>query len=53
MKVSEVCLDGADLQFYKYNGELKDLLDQVRSACSSCNSYHGQAAACGSFKLAE
>lgn len=29
-KVSEMCLDGAELQFYKYEGDLKDLLEKVR-----------------------
>ena len=28
-KVSEMCLDGAQLQFYQYNGELKELLEKV------------------------
>lgn len=30
-KVSEMCLDGAELQFYKYEGDLKDLLEKVGS----------------------
>jgi heme oxygenase len=29
-KVSEMCLDGAQLQFYQYNGDLKELLEKVR-----------------------
>lgn len=29
-KVSETVLDGAELQFYKYRGDLKDLLNRVR-----------------------
>ena len=28
-KVSEMCLDGAQLQFYQYNGDLKELLEGV------------------------
>ena len=36
-KVASMCLDGAELNFYKYDGELSDLLDKVNfSRYASC-----------------
>jgi hypothetical protein len=36
-KVSEMCLDGAQLQFYQYDGELKELLEKVPLLLVSCD----------------
>jgi hypothetical protein len=33
-KVSEMCLDGAQLNFYQYEGDLKELLEKVLRGCS-------------------
>ena len=30
-KVSSICLDNAELDFYKWDGELADILGRVRS----------------------